>query len=146
MDGSIGTGEPRVRIGLVGYGWWGKTIARQLATSSWLQVAAVAEVDAGARAAMATDPLLAGVTLHDSADSLFTEPGLEAVILCTPHPLHAAQIVAAAEAGLHVFCEKPLCLTLDDARRAITACARRDRVLGIGHDVASSPRWWRCGR
>jgi predicted dehydrogenase len=139
MNSPIDTSGTRVRIGLVGYGWWGKTIARQLAGSDWLQVVAVAEVDGAARAAMAADPLLAGVALHDSADSLIAQTGLEAVILCTPHQQHAAQIVAAAEAGLHVFCEKPLCLTLDDARRAVAACARRNRVLGIGHERRFEP-------
>jgi predicted dehydrogenase len=139
MNSSLDAGSQRVRVGLVGYGWWGKTIARQLASSSWLQVAAVAEVDAGARAAMASDPLLAGVALHDSAHSLIAQPGLEAVILCTPHQQHAAQIVAAAQAGLHVFCEKPLCLTLDDARRAVAACSARGLVLGIGHERRFEP-------
>ena len=139
MNGSVDTGGPRVRVGLVGYGWWGKTIARQLASSAWLQVVAVAEVDASARAAMASDPLLAGVALHDSAHSLIAQPGLEAVILCTPHQQHAAQIVAAAQAGLHVFCEKPLCLTLDDARRAVAACSARGLVLGIGHERRFEP-------
>jgi predicted dehydrogenase len=129
----------RVAVGLVGYGWWGKTIARQLAQSPWLQVAAVAEVDAAARTAMAGDPLLADVTVHASAESLITQPGLEAVILCTPHPQHALQIVAAAEQGLHVFCEKPLCLTLEQARRAVGACEAGGRVLGIGHERRFEP-------
>lgn len=129
----------RVPVGLVGYGWWGRTIARQLADSPWLQVAAVAEVDADARTAMATEPLLAGVAVHASADSLIAQPGLEAVILCTPHLQHAAQIVAAADAGLHVFCEKPLCLTLHEAQRAVAACAARGRVLGIGHERRFEP-------
>ncbi len=133
------TAGRRVQVGLVGYGWWGKTIARQLATSPWLQVTAVAEVDATARAAMAADPLLSGVAVHASADSLIAQSGLEAVILCTPHPQHAAQIVAAAEAGLHVFCEKPLCLTLQEAQRAVAACAQRDRVMGIGHERRFEP-------
>lgn len=129
----------RVAVGLVGYGWWGKTIARQLAQSPWLRVAAVAEVDATARAAMAGDPLLVNVALHASAESLIAQPGLEAVILCTPHPQHAAQIVAAAERGLHVFCEKPLCLTLEQARRAVRACEAGGRVLGIGHERRFEP-------
>ena len=128
-----------VQVGLLGYGWWGKTIARQLAASPWLQLAAVAEVDAGARAAMATDPVLAGVAVHASAEALLAQPGLEAVILCTPHQQHAAQIVAAAEAGLHVFCEKPLCLTLADAERAVAACQARGLVMGIGHERRFEP-------
>ncbi len=129
----------RVPVGLVGYGWWGRTIARTLAESPWLQVAGVAEPDAGARGAMAQDPLLTGVALHADLDSLLGTPGLEAVILCTPHPQHAQQIVQAAEAGLHVFCEKPLCLTLADAERAVSACESRGRVLGIGHERRFEP-------
>ena len=128
-----------VAVGLVGYGWWGKTIARQLADSPWLSLAAVAEVDAGVRAAMATDPVLAGVAICASAGELLAHAGLEAVILCTPHLEHAAQIVAAAQRGLHVFCEKPLCLTLDDAQRAVAACHSRGLVLGIGHERRFEP-------
>jgi predicted dehydrogenase len=128
-----------VRVGLLGYGWWGKTIARQLAASPWLRLAAVAEVDPATRATMATDPLLAGVDVHAHPDALLRQPGLEAVILCTPHAEHAAQIVAAASAGLHVFCEKPLCLTLDDAKRAVACCGERGLVLGIGHERRFEP-------
>ncbi len=131
--------QPPVSVGLVGYGWWGKTIARQLASSPWLRVSAVAEVDAGTRNAMASDPVLAGVALHASAEAQLAQPGLEAVILCTPHLEHAAQIRAAAERGLHVFCEKPLCLTLDDAQRAVAACQARGLVLGIGHERRFEP-------
>jgi predicted dehydrogenase len=130
--------EP-VSIGLLGYGWWGKTIARQLAASPWLRLAAVAEVDARTREGMAADATLAGVAVHASAEALLAHPGLDAVILCTPHPQHAAQIVAAAEAGLHVFCEKPLCLTLADAQRALAACHARSLVLGIGHERRFEP-------
>ena len=42
-------------------------------------------------------------------------PGVEAVILATPHSLHAEQIKRAVAAGLHIFCEKPLALTADEA-------------------------------
>ena len=128
-----------VAVGLAGYGWWGRTIASHLAASPFLRLAGVAETDAGARAAVAGDAQLAGVAVHDSVEALIAQPGLEAVILCTPHKQHAQQIVAAAEAGLHVFCEKPLCLTLDDARRAVAACAARRRVLGIGHERRFEP-------
>lgn len=135
------SGQPitPVRVGLVGYGWWGKTIARQLADSPWLSLAAVAETDAGARSAMANDPVLEGVALFDGTEALIKQDGLEAVILCTPHPQHAQQIVAAADAGLHVFCEKPLCLTLADAQRAVAHCQARNLVLGIGHERRFEP-------
>ena len=128
-----------VKVGLVGYGWWGKTIARQVASSSWLQLAAVAEVDANARSAMASDPVLSGVAICDSPEQLMQQGGLEAIILCTPHQQHAAQMVAAADAGLHIFCEKPLCLTLADAKRAVALCESKQLVLGIGHERRFEP-------
>jgi predicted dehydrogenase len=132
-------GTQSVAVGLVGYGWWGKTIAKQLAGNPWLHVAAVAEQDAAVFSSMAADPLLAGVGLHHSAQSLLDQPGLEAVILCTPHLEHAAQIAAAAARGLHVFCEKPLCLTLADAQAAVAACQAKGLVLGIGHERRFEP-------
>lgn len=140
--GSTGGIEPPrpVAVGLVGYGWWGRTIARTLAASPWLRVAAVAEPDAAARATMAGEAALAGAALCEDFESLLRVPGLEAVVLCTPHAQHAQQIVAAAEAGLHVFCEKPLCLTLADARRAVAVCTARQRVLGIGHERRFEPQ------
>jgi len=128
-----------VKVGLVGYGWWGKTIARQVANSSWLQLAAVAEVDANARTAMTSDPVLDGVSVFESPAQLMLHPGLEAIILCTPHQQHADQMVAAAQAGLHIFCEKPLCLTLEDAKRAVAQCEAKNLVLGIGHERRFEP-------
>ena len=131
--------EAPVRIGLLGYGWWGKTIAAQIAASPHLQLAGVAEIQPEALTAMASDPLLSGIALHSDPAALLAQTDVEAVILCTPHPQHAQQIVAAAEAGLHVFCEKPLCLTLADARAAVAACERQQRVLGIGHERRFEP-------
>ena len=132
-------GHTPVRVGLLGYGWWGKTIARQLVGSNWLQLAAVAEPHPHTRDAMAGDGTLVGVAIHENLQGLLAQPGLEALILCTPHEQHAAQIVAAAAAGLHVFCEKPLCLTLADARVAIEQCKSRGLVLGIGHERRFEP-------
>lgn len=45
-----------VQIGLVGYGWWGKIIAKQIATSNWLKLVAIVEVDESLRQQMASDP------------------------------------------------------------------------------------------
>jgi len=135
----VSTASSPVRAGIVGYGWWGKTIARQIASSPDLLLAAVAETNAATLQAMRSDPLLTGVAVLDSAETLVGHSALEAVILCTPHEVHARQIVMAAEAGLHVFCEKPLCLTLADARQAVQACASRGLVLGIGHERRFEP-------
>jgi predicted dehydrogenase len=133
------TPQAPVRVGVLGYGWWGRKIAAEVAASPLMTLAAVAESHAPTREAMSGEAALAGAALLDGADALFAHPGLDAVVLCTPHAQHAAQIVAAAQAGLHVFCEKPLCSTLDDARRAVAACAAAGRVLGIGHERRFEP-------
>ena len=128
-----------VRMGLVGYGWWGKTIAKQIASSNHMSLVAVVEVSAELRQQMAADPVLQGVQVLASFDAFLQIAEMEAVILCTPHQQHADQIVAAAEAGKHVFCEKPLCLTVKDAQRAIASCTQHQRVLGIGHERRFEP-------
>ena len=128
-----------VRIGLVGYGWWGKTLAKQIQSSNRMSLVAVVEVSAELRQQMAADPVLDGVQVLASFDEFLQISAMEAVILCTPHQQHADQIVAAAEAGKHVFCEKPLCLTVKDAQRAIDSCTQHQRVLGIGHERRFEP-------
>ena len=105
-----------IKVGLVGFGWWGKTISRQISTSKWLSIVAVAEIDPHARSTMGSEVSLNGAAIYASPEELMAHKGLDAVILCTPHQQHAAQMVLAAENGLHVFCEKPLCLTLADAQ------------------------------
>jgi predicted dehydrogenase len=64
--------------------------------------------------------------------------GVDAVILCTPHPLHADQGIAAARAGLHVVVEKPMALEPADGERMIAAAADNGVVLS----VISQRRWY----
>ncbi len=128
-----------VRIGLLGYGWWGRTLARVIAESPWMQLAALAEVHAPTREAARGDAALADCAVLETPQALLAHPGLEAVLLCTPHAQHAAQIEAAVAAGLHVFCEKPLCMTLADARRAVQACQQAGRILAVGHERRFEP-------
>jgi predicted dehydrogenase len=67
-------------------------------------------------------------------DEALSSPAIKAVVLATPHSLHRSQVLRCAEAGKHVFCEKPLALTADDARVMVDACRRRGVVLAVGHN------------
>ncbi|MGH7047745.1 MAG: Gfo/Idh/MocA family protein [Stellaceae bacterium] len=67
------------------------------------------------------------------------DPAIGAVIVATPHSLHCETILAAAAAGKHVFCEKPLCLTRAEAEGAIAACDAARVVLGVGTDKRFVP-------
>src|ERR1700761_9252880 len=64
---------------------------------------------------------------------------IKAVVLATPHTQHVDEVVAAAGAGKHVFCEKPLALTRDGTARAAAACEKAGIVLGIGTDKRYFP-------
>src|SRR5262249_36900739 len=59
--------------------------------------------------------------------------GVRAVVLATPHSPHVDEVVAVANAGKAVWCEKPLALTLAEAERAVAACRRAGVVLGLGN-------------
>ena len=114
-------------FGLIGVGWIGSFHAETLATRlPNTRLAAVAdpvpdaaERFSGARAY--TDPL-----------ALIADPNVEAVAICSPATSHADLVVAAATAGKHVFCEKPMALTLDDADRAIDAARTAGVALQVG--------------
>jgi scyllo-inositol 2-dehydrogenase (NAD+) len=64
---------------------------------------------------------------------LLGDPAVEAVIIATPHATHGDLARAALRAGRHVFVEKPLTITADDARSVIATAAGTDRVLLVGH-------------
>ena len=128
-----------VNVGLVGYGWWGKTISKLIKDSKLLSLGGVAEVSPELRLIMKSDPELQNIKIHDDVESLFANEGLDAVILCSPHLEHATQIQKAADRGLHIFCEKPLCLSLADAEMAIRTCQSKNLILGIGHERRFEP-------
>jgi predicted dehydrogenase len=79
------------------------------------------------------------LALGSSLDSVLAEPGVDAVIVATPHSLHEPQVLAAVASGKQVFCEKPLALTAAGAERILEACAKAGVVLGIGHERRFEP-------
>ena len=122
-------------VAVVGLGWWGRVIVPLVQTSDALRLVCVADPDP-ASAAFAAQHSVRHV--GDYA-SVLADPAARAVILCTPHTLHCEQIVAAAEAGKHVFCEKPLSLTRDEVLRAVAACEAHGVALAVGHERRFEP-------
>ena len=79
------------------------------------------------------------LTLADSYEALLADPNIDAVVLATPHSLHAAQVIAAAKAGKHVFCEKPFALHKADAEAAVAATQQAGVTLGLGYNRRFHP-------
>ena len=70
---------------------------------------------------------------YSSWEELLTDKEVQAVYIATPVNLHAEQTIAAAEAGKHVLCEKPMALNVDECDRMIDACERNNVKLGIAY-------------
>jgi predicted dehydrogenase len=124
-----------INAAVAGLGWWGQHVVRRLAGSEHLRIVKAVETNP-ARAAFAAEHGLAFV--GDLAEVL-ADPGVDAVILCTPHALHSRQVLACAAAKKHVLCEKPLALTRADAERSVAACNAAGVTLGIGHERRYEP-------
>jgi scyllo-inositol 2-dehydrogenase (NAD+) len=120
-----------VKIGVIGLGRMGLLYTRMLATQiTGARLHAVAEVEGRARSQVADDLAIS----HVVADpyELITLPELDAVVIATPTSTHHDLVIAAAQAGKAIFCEKPLALTLEENRSALEAVARAQVPLQIG--------------
>lgn len=123
----------RLNAAIVGLGWWGREMVGAVATSAGSRLcfthAVVRNAAAAAAFADAHD-----LVLHATLDEALADPGVDAIVLATPHSQHVEQIVACAHAGKPVFTEKPIALTLEQAKIATDACRQAAVVLGIGTD------------
>jgi 1,5-anhydro-D-fructose reductase (1,5-anhydro-D-mannitol-forming) len=68
---------------------------------------------------------------YDSLDAMLADPRLDAVYIATPNGLHAEHAIAAARAGKHVLCDKPMALDVAECENMIAACERSDVRLGV---------------
>jgi predicted dehydrogenase len=125
-----------VKVAMIGLGWWGKkmTAVLQEAGKDIAIVCAAEPNPAGADFATAN-----GFRHYAKFEDALKHAGVEAVILATPHSLHAAQIKASVKAKKHVFCEKPLALTKKGAEAAVKACKKSKLILGMGHERRWDP-------
>ena len=128
--------QKTVNIGLIGAGrigsFHGESVQRRLVDAN---LVAIADPAPGAAAKLA-DTLNVDSSYTDVAEML-SHPGLDAVIIATPARFHTNVLVQAAEAGKHVFCEKPMALTLEDADRGIAAA----KAAGVSLQVGFNRRW-----
>jgi predicted dehydrogenase len=116
-----------LNVAVVGLGWWGRTILALLAGNRKLRVV------------RRVDPFASGEGITADLQQALDDPAVQGVILCTPHSQHTNQIVQAAAAKKHVFCEKPLSLTTESVLQAVKACNDNRVVLAVGHEKRFEP-------
>jgi len=133
----MSAGADPIRVGVVGLGYWGPNLARNLAAIPGCELAWLCDASEEARAKLAATFPAARAT--GEIDDLLGDPELDAVVLATPVPMHAEQAIAVASAGKHCFVEKPLALTAADAERVVAAAASAGKVLMVGHLLEYHP-------
>ncbi len=129
-----------INAAIVGIGWWGQKIvtAVQGKSTRLRFIRGVSKEPDTVRDFTSRH----GIELSTELRDVLADPRVQAVVLATPHSLHTEQILACAQAGKAVFCEKPLALTKADATRSVEACRKAGVLLGIG----TNKRFWPCMR
>ena len=136
-----------LRVGLVGCGWYGTVNLRNLliATKGNRKVEVVAVADPDSKRLEATTAELtktwgqqAPATFADHREML--KPGkLDVVIVGSPDHWHALHAIAAMNAGADVYCEKPICHTIDEGKAMLATALKTKRVVQIGTQRRSTP-------
>jgi predicted dehydrogenase len=126
-----------VRIGLIGAGGIaGAHVAGYALNPGLVTLAAVADPVRESAEARAGST---GAAVFADYNRMLAEADIDAVDICLPHHLHKDAIVAAARAGKHILCEKPLCLTLDEAREVSAAVESAGVTLMCAHNQLFLP-------
>jgi predicted dehydrogenase len=120
----------KLRIGVIGYGYWGPNLVRNLSTCPHTEVAAVCDASPARRDAFRRS--YAHVTALESLDELLDLP-LDAVAIATPVSTHFPLAKRCLEAGRHVLVEKPLAASVAEAEALIALAERHERVLMVDH-------------
>lgn len=128
-----------IRAAIVGLGRWGQIMVNSVqGKSETIQFTAgvTRTVSKAVAFAEAKQFVLGG-----DYGAILADPGIDAVVLATPHTQHAKQIEQAAAAGKHVFVDKPFTLTAASATASVAAADRAGVVLSLGHNRRFMPSW-----
>ena len=126
-----------IKTAVVGLGWWGRHIVNTLhGKNNKIDLTTAVDVSLESIFDFCSDR---NIRMASDFEEVLTDPEIDAIIIATPHSFHEKQIIASAQAGKHVFCEKPLALTFESALRSVKACDAAGVILGIGHERRFEP-------
>jgi UDP-2-acetamido-3-amino-2,3-dideoxy-glucuronate N-acetyltransferase len=121
------------RIAQIGCGHWGRNLARNFAELGALAAVCDPNPETAAREAAKNK------TVVRTVDEVLADPEIVGVSIAAPAELHAELAIKAFAAGKHVFVEKPIALTLEDAEKMRAAAEKADRALMVGHLLQYHP-------
>lgn len=127
----------KINIGVVGSGYWGPNLIRNIAQLPDVALHTVCDLDTNILAKNAR--LYPNTRTTTDFSVMLNDPAVQGVVLATPAHLHAAMAMQALEAGKHVMVEKPLALTSEDARRLVEKAAANNLRLMVGHVFEYNP-------
>ena len=130
-----------LRVGVIGTGFAGSTHARACVGLPGVELRAIAAATVAEAEPLARE---LGARIAPDAAALCASDDVDLVVVASPTYLHAEQVIAAAEAGKHVFCEKPIARTRDDAEAMVRACSAAGVRLAVGHVVRFFPEYRRA--
>jgi predicted dehydrogenase len=134
----VGSEQPApLRIAVVGYGYWGPNLARNVIERPELELAALCERDEARGAAF--QQRVPGVPVFSDLADVLADPTIDAVLVATPPRTHHAIASAALHAGKHVLVEKPLARTTAEAADLVAIADSSRLVLMPGHTFLYSP-------
>jgi predicted dehydrogenase len=127
-----------INAAIAGLGWWGKTLVEAVQKDSD-QIRFVAGATRTKTPEVQAFADAEGFLLADTYEELLANPKVDAVVLATPHSMHAKQVIAAAAAKKHIFCEKPFALTKESAEEAVNAAKNAGVTLALGYNRRFHP-------
>jgi len=131
-----------IKVGIAGSGFIAAVHCEAIAKIPGARVSAhCSPTRERARAFVEKHGIPAGFADHRA---MLEESDIDCIVIATPNNLHAQMAVDAARAGKHVICEKPLCLTLEDADRMIEACRQNGVLLCYAEELCFAPKFVRA--
>lgn len=131
-----GAADEGLGFAVLGLGWFGAVLAEAVAASG---AGAVVSCFARTPETRATFAERFACRAAEDVEGVLADPEVDAILIATPHATHAELAIASAQAGKHVFVEKPFTLTVADGRRAAAAAERAGVILQVGHDRRRQP-------
>ena len=143
--GRVRGANDRINLALIGAGsrgtWITKKFAKIGAEENLAQVVAVCDVY---QKRVNENKALHNCDGYLDWHEVIHRSDVDAVIIATPDHWHATIALAALESGKDVYVEKPMCHTIDEARRLVEKVRATKRVLQVGSQTTSAPQWWRA--